>query len=178
MQIKGLENRMDLKYGQINMNNSKLNIHIRAATINDLREIITAFKAARSQMKYLPALHTPEEDTNYFKHQIMDGGMFIAETIDSIHNKIVGIMAVKDNWLNHLYIVPQFQKKGVGRVLLQEAQRQSATGFKLWVFQQNTGAIRFYEREGCVLLEERDALQADNEEHLPDKKYEWRPQFK
>lgn len=41
----------------------------------------------------------------------------------------------------------------------------------LHVFQQNTGARRFYERHGFVLVEERDG--SGNEEKLPDAHYRW-----
>jgi len=43
----------------------------------------------------------------------------------------------------------------------------------LWVFEDNTNAIRFYEREGFNLVEKRDKEKADNEEHLADRKYTW-----
>ena len=53
------------------------------------------------------------------------------------------------------------------------AKRERPKGFRLWVFQQNEGARRFYERHGCTLVLETDG--ADNEEHLPDALLEWRP---
>ncbi len=46
-------------------------------------------------------------------------------------------------------------------------------GFALWVFQQNDGARRFYERHGLRLVRETDG--SGNEERTPDALYEWRP---
>ncbi len=41
------------------------------------------------------------------------------------------------------------------------------------MFQQNTGARRFYERHGFTLVAEGDG--SGNEENLPDARYRWRP---
>lgn len=47
-------------------------------------------------------------------------------------------------------------------------------GIQLMVFEDNKGAIKFYEREGFVLMEKRNQEQAKNEENLSDRRYEWR----
>ena len=43
---------------------------------------------------------------------------------------------------------------------------------RLWVFQENVGARRFYERRGFRLVRETDG--AGNEEKEPDALLEWR----
>ena len=53
------------------------------------------------------------------------------------------------------------------------ARERRPAGFRLWVFQANTGARRFYERDGCTLVKLTDG--ADNEEREPDALYEWLP---
>jgi GNAT superfamily N-acetyltransferase len=88
---------------------------------------------------------------------------------------IVGFLALKDEWVDHLYLSPDFQGKGIGTVLLSRAKKLHPNELKLWVFEYNTGAIRLYEREGFVLVEKRDIDKADNEEKLPDRLYAWRP---
>jgi hypothetical protein len=44
---------------------------------------------------------------------------------------------------------------------------------QLWVFQQNEGARRLYEREGFRLVELTDGQ--GNMEQEPDARYEWAP---
>ena len=46
-------------------------------------------------------------------------------------------------------------------------------GFRLWVFQANAGARRFYERHGLRVVRLTDG--AANEEKTPDALYEWLP---
>ncbi len=53
------------------------------------------------------------------------------------------------------------------------AKRRRPEGFRLWVFQKNEGARRFYERHGFRLVELTDGSR--NEEREPDALYEWTP---
>jgi GNAT superfamily N-acetyltransferase len=75
--------------------------------------------------------------------------------------------------LAHLYVHPDLQRRGIGDALLARAKELRPDGFRLWVFQRNTGAHSFYERRGLRLAELTDG--AGNEEREPDALYEWRP---
>jgi hypothetical protein len=55
--------------------------------------------------------------------------------------------------------------------LLAKVKKERPTGFRLWTFQANTGARRFYERHGCKAVEFTDGRR--NEEKLPDVLYAW-----
>jgi hypothetical protein len=82
----------------------------------------------------------------------------------------VGFAAVAGERLEHLYVSPEAQGKGVGAALLTRVKRQRSC-LGLHVFQQNTDAIRFYERPGFVPVEFGDG--SANEENLPDAHYRW-----
>ena len=87
---------------------------------------------------------------------------------------IVGFLALGDeDILEHLYVHPDSQGRGVGGALLERAKERKPDGFSLWVFQQNLQARRFYERHGLSLMERTEG--AGNEERMPDARYEWRP---
>ena len=75
--------------------------------------------------------------------------------------------------LEKLYVDPEAQNRGVGTALLDQAKAMRPDGFVLWVFQENEGARRFYERHGFRLVELTDG--ADNMEREPDALYEWKP---
>ena len=105
----------------------------------------------------------------FFKKLVQGGTIFVAKQ-DTV---LVGFMEVKDGWLHHLYITPSYQGKGIGTLLLLHAKSVSPQGLQLWVFEQNEGSIRLYEREGFVLVEKRSKEEAANEEHLPDRRYMW-----
>ena len=54
---------------------------------------------------------------------------------------------------------------------LPKAKELRPGGLQLWVFQKNTGAIRFYERHGFRLVKLTDG--AENMEREPDALYAW-----
>jgi GNAT superfamily N-acetyltransferase len=51
-------------------------------------------------------------------------------------------------YLNQLFLARQSQGQGVGKSLLDFAKAQMPEGFRLRTHADNTGAQRFYEREG------------------------------
>jgi tRNA dimethylallyltransferase len=67
-------------------------------------------------------------------------------------DRIIGVAAVKDGWLNGLYVVPGEWGNGVADRLheqaLSELRAARATTARLWVLEENTRARRFYERRG------------------------------
>jgi GNAT superfamily N-acetyltransferase len=86
-------------------------------------------------------------------------------------NRLVGVIAYGDNWIEQLYVLPGFQGMGIGSSLLGCA-KEEMNEIRLWTFQRNAGARAFYERHGFIAEEETDG--ADNEEREPDVLYHWR----
>jgi GNAT superfamily N-acetyltransferase len=143
-------------------------ISIRRATANDAVETATIFTAALKSMAFFPKLHSDEEDSD-----------FVADFIDSDETWIAieggliqGVACIRDIWLDHLYVGPLFRNRGVGSALLARVKLERPAGFRLWTFQANDGARRFYERHGCKAIEFTNG--ARNEEKLPDVLYAWR----
>jgi ribosomal protein S18 acetylase RimI-like enzyme len=73
--------------------------------------------------------------------------------------------------VEHLYVDPGRLREGIGSMLLDEAKRRLPAGFRLWVFQQNEPARRFYEKHGLSVVRLTDG--AANEEKTPDALYAW-----
>jgi GNAT superfamily N-acetyltransferase len=67
---------------------------------------------------------------------------------------------------------PRVLGKGIGSVLLAHAIGTLARPIRLYTFQQNVGARRFYERHGFLAIEFTEG--EDNEEKCPDVLYELR----
>ena len=140
---------------------------IRRATPADAPEAAEVFLASRATMTYLPHLHTDEETRNFIRGVVTGKESWVAER----DGKIVGFAVVDGGWLEHLYVHPSRFNTDTGSRLFAQAAREHPQGFQLWVFQQNVGARRFYERHGCALVRLTDG--ADNEEKLPDALYVW-----
>jgi ribosomal protein S18 acetylase RimI-like enzyme len=143
---------------------------IRRATPTDAEAVANIFLAAKAEMTYLPDLHTDAETRRWVREVVLrELEVWIAED----WARVVGFAALGDDLLEHLYVDPKAQNRGVGATLLTVAKERRPRSLRLWVFQKNVGARRFYERHGFMLVRLTDGR--DNEEREPDALYEWQP---
>jgi GNAT superfamily N-acetyltransferase len=128
------------------------------------RVVRTAFDQA---LPSLAGLHMPQEDQWFFRERVFNTcemwGAFDGAAMR-------GIIAFREGWIDQLYVLPEAQRRGVGKDLLQVAQN-AFDRLQLWTFQRNAPARRFYEARGFALIQETDG--AGNEEKEPDALYLW-----
>ena len=143
---------------------------LRRAVAADAQAIAIVHRAAmRVSLAFLPALHTAQEDLRFFSERFLPANeVWVAEA----QAQVVGYIGFDTDWINHLYVLPEFQGHGIGPQLLSKALADGRAR-RLWTFQQNARARRFYEAHGFVLIELTNG--AGNEEKTPDALYEWRP---
>lgn len=150
-------------------------IVLRPATADDVDALTDLFvRARRIAMPYLPSLYTDEQVSYWLANIVLPHCRVVVAC--TVETEPVGFCAVRSeqlDYLDHLYIEPASQGRGVGTLLLADAMNGSPDGLRLHVFQRNVRARRFYERNGFRLVELRDGSQ--NEENEPDAVYEWRP---
>jgi len=120
-------------------------------------------------MPYLPVLYTDAEVLEWIKDVVLRRSS--ATLAVSSDGEAGGFASVRNGILEHLYVAPQFQGRGLGTLLLVAAKEGSPRNLRLHVFQRNLSARRFYERRGFMLLKLRDG--SSNEEGEPDAVYEW-----
>jgi GNAT superfamily N-acetyltransferase len=93
--------------------------------------------------------------------------------IAELDGDIVGFAARDGAWLEHLYVKVGFTGRGIGsellNVVVSEAKPVTPV-LRLYAFQSNEGARRFYERHGFVAVTFGDGT--GNEEGEPDVRYE------
>jgi GNAT superfamily N-acetyltransferase len=128
------------------------------------RVVRTAFDQA---LPSLAGLHTPQEDQWFFRERVFKTCEVWGAFDDA---GMAGMIAFRKDWIDHLYVLPKHQGRGVGTGLLQVARR-SFDRLQLWTFQRNAQARRFYEARGFALIHETDG--ARNEEKEPDALYLW-----
>ena len=93
--------------------------------------------------------------------------------IAQVGDEIVGFAARDGAWLEHLYVKPSLDRQGHRA---RAARRDRGRGadvtpvLRLYTFECNTGARRFYERNGFTAVEFGDG--STNEEREPDIRYE------
>ncbi|MGF1553815.1 MAG: GNAT family N-acetyltransferase [Paracoccaceae bacterium] len=124
-------------------------------------------RARETSMPWLPRLHTPAQDRWFFRERV-----FASCTVRGAFEdeRLVGFVAFRPGWVDHLYVLPGHQGAGLGSALLAAAKRDAAR-LDLWTFRRNRAARRFYEARGFVAVAETDG--AGNEEREPDVLYRW-----
>src|SRR5918992_333946 len=142
---------------------------LQRARPEDTPEIALLFRRSFGTLTFLPTLHTPEEDREHFGRIVEGQEVWLWDE----DGRILGFASLTEHELTNLYVEPDAHGRGIGTALLDRAKERRPAGFRFWVFQQNEGARRFYERHGAVAIRFTDG--ADNEERQPDALYEWRP---
>jgi GNAT superfamily N-acetyltransferase len=136
-----------------------------AATVADL------FIASRAAT--LPRVRRVHSDADV--HAWMRDVVFPRRSIRiaQLAEEVVGFAARDGAWLEHLYVRAGWTGKGIGRELLEvvvHEARMVTPVLRLYTFQCNAGARRFYERHGFTAVAFGDG--SDNEEREPDVRYE------
>src|SRR5262249_18291809 len=84
--------------------------------------------------------------------------------------EVVGLLAVSskpdESWIDQLYLLPERIGAGIGTVLLERALAELPPPIRLYTFQANARARRFYEARGFEAIAFGDG--SHNEERCPD----------
>jgi putative acetyltransferase len=140
---------------------------IRPATPQDVEAVARLNRAVRTAcLPYLPDLHTPAEDLWFFRERVFpECTVWVAG-----ETALDGFCAWRPGWVDHLYIRPECHGQGLGTALLARAMAEHSP-LRLWAFQRNTQALRFYAARGFRVIERTDGSR--NEEREPDALLEW-----
>ncbi|RYD37198.1 MAG: N-acetyltransferase [Verrucomicrobiaceae bacterium] len=118
-------------------------------------------------MPPMPVPHTPEEDLNHWSAVVFPNTeIWISERFGMVE----GIISFRSSWVDRLYAHPDHQSSGIGGTLLALAQA-SQPSLRLWTFQCNSKARRFYKRHGFRIEKEADGTGNGGRE--PDVLYFW-----
>jgi len=112
-------------------------------------------------------VHTDDEVRRWFGEVVLQTcEVWVADR----GGEAIALLVLDHEWVDQLYVDPAATGRGLGGALLEHAMRLRPTGLKLWTFQSNVDARRFYEAHGFVATA---MTEGDNEEHAPDVCYEW-----
>jgi ribosomal protein S18 acetylase RimI-like enzyme len=108
------------------------------------------------------------EDQNYFRdHVLKEEHVYVVE----INERPVAFMAMRDDFIDHLYVHPDYQHLGIGKDLLEFARQLSPEHLWLYTLQINLNARAFYEKNGFTA--EKFGVSPPPESE-PDVEYHWR----
>jgi GNAT superfamily N-acetyltransferase len=124
--------------------------------------------ARRAAMPYLPELHAEDEIRAWVTANVLPvAAVWVAE----MAGEVAGYLALRGADLEHLYVAPGCQGRGVGGALLSKSKALSPGRLRLYAFARNARARAFYEARGFVAITFSDG--AGNEEREPDVLYQW-----
>lgn len=146
----------------------------RPATAADSSRIADIlFVSRRTFLPWLPSTRTDDEMRRWISGVLVPGG---GVTVAEEEGELIGMMALSRNdeisWVDQLYLTPHAVNRGIGTRLLKLGLEHLEPPVRLFTFQQNSRARRFYERHGFRPIAFTNG--AANEEHFPDVLYELR----
>ena len=140
---------------------------IRRLSRDEMEGAALVHRAAFDErLPWLAGRHTPSEDRAFYR----DRWFAQCEFWGAVDGGLIGFIAFREGWIDQFYVLPARQGRGVGEALLNVA-KAAYPELRLWTFQRNAPARRFYEKRGFVVLEEGDGSR--NEEREPDILYRW-----
>ena len=90
------------------------------------------------------AMHTPEHQEKYLLQKMNEGSRIFM----LINQNPTGIVSVKDSLIEDLYVLPDYQNRGFGSMLLRYAINQCSGTPTLWILENNTRAEKLYQMKG------------------------------
>jgi GNAT superfamily N-acetyltransferase len=143
---------------------------LRRATVEDADAIADVYFTSRHDAApYVPrTTHSLDDVRDWFASIVLvEHEVWVAV----IGDQIVAVMVLRGDSLDHLYVLTEHQRRGVGAQLLAHAKRLRRV-LRLYTFQSNGPARDFYEKYGFKPIAFGDGT--TNEEGAPDVLYEWR----
>ena len=147
------------------------NFFIRDYRPEDFEAVTILWRIARE--KSLPEFqrakgHFFYEDQDYFRdHVLKDNQLWVTDMDDHP----IAFMAMRDEFIDQLYVHPDYQNRGIGKALLDLARQLHPEHVWLYTLQININACMFYEKNGFVA--EKFGLSPPPESE-PDVEYHWR----
>jgi GNAT superfamily N-acetyltransferase len=147
-------------------------INVRPYQPTDLAEVVSMWRASsRAAFPYVEViqLYTLENYTDYFRDVIApECEVWLA--IDG--DQIAGLLALRDNLIDQLFVRLGAQRQGIGGALLAKARERFPDGLRAYTFQKNSPARAFFEKHGFEIVRAGLSPPPENE---PDLEYAWRP---
>jgi ribosomal protein S18 acetylase RimI-like enzyme len=146
----------------------------RSATQSDTEGVVKVYLSSRKAfVPFAPIAYSEEAVYTWIRDILIPESQV---TVVERDNKIIGMMALstteETGWIDQLYLHPDAVGQEIGTKLIERAKAELGSPIRLYTFQENQGAIRFYERHGFKAIQYRDG--SENEEKCPDVLYEWR----
>jgi putative acetyltransferase len=141
---------------------------LRQLNLDEMDAVAAVHRTAYDhRLPWLAGRHTSDEDRWFFRERVFPTCAVWRALEDTT---LIGMIAFREDWIDHLHVLPHAQGRGCGTALLNVA-KFTFPRLHLWTFQRNDLARRFYEVRGFVPVRQTNG--AANEEKEPDALYLW-----
>jgi GNAT superfamily N-acetyltransferase len=148
-------------------------IRLRQYKPDDLEQTVHIWHASkRVAFPYveIQQRYTLAEDMAYFRDVVVrECIVWLAE----VDGRIAGLLAIRGDYIDQLFVAVEQQRQGIGSVLLQKAREHSPYSLRLHTFQKNARARAFYEKHSFQAIRFGRSPAPENE---PDVEYQWWPE--
>ncbi|USA54133.1 N-acetyltransferase [Acinetobacter sp. C32I] len=125
-------------------------INIRQANIHDFKELTEIwFNASVKAHDFIPESYWENNKVNMQDTYLPMSEVYLLEN----KNNIYGFIALVGNRIAALFVAPEQQGKGLGKLLINHV-KSIRDNLELNVYQQNTNSVKFYDSVGFEITEE------------------------
>ena len=146
-----------------------ITVSLRTARSQDMAPCAAILNSWIDATEWMPRIQSVEKVSEFYRTEVMANRQTIVAVANS---KVCGFVTLaRDGFITALYLAGQACGQGIGGLLLERAKRELSPQARVYCFQANTRALKFYLRHGFV---EVNRTTGDNDEGLPDILLEWR----
>jgi ribosomal protein S18 acetylase RimI-like enzyme len=131
------------------------------------RELVAMWRASFERAVGVTDPHPVAEQAAYLREKVVPHHRVRVVLDDS--GRVVAFLAANEETIAHLYVHVDHQRRGIGSRLVELAKRESGGSLRLFTFESNVVAQRFYERHGFRVVNRG----FEPEWRLPDLEYHW-----
>jgi ribosomal protein S18 acetylase RimI-like enzyme len=139
---------------------------LSAFQTRSLDDLVTLWRASFEAGVGVVDPHPLSEQAHYFVTKVLPQHEV---RVAFLARELVGFVAASEESIAQLYVRVGFQRRGIGRQLLDWAKERSSGSLWLFTFARNRGARAFYEHHGFVAV----AFGFEPTWQLADVKYQW-----
>ena len=142
---------------------------IRKLQKSDINNVAAIWLATNLKTHYFISAQYWKTNFELVKEMLPQAEVYVYKK----NKKIQGFIGLNGEYIEGIFVSSEMQSQGIGKLLLNYAKNRK-TKLLLHVYQKNTRAIHFYQREGfeiqCESLDEanREMYRAFSEKHNPD----------
>lgn len=142
---------------------AEVEVTLRRARLSDAATLVRVLRRSLASLDPMPPRRSEEEDRAFIRDVLARRDVTVAEACESL----VGFIAIRETWIDLLYVDPAWTGRGIGGRLLARADMPET---RLYCFRSNSRACRFYEHHGFRIAAVR-SHPSGGEESLPDMLY-------